>query len=60
MGTLTFVCPTTGCEVSTGVGVDRATFRRLAKTGAEISCPGCREKHKVSTIAVWLIDETNA
>ena len=39
MGTLIFVCPATGYEVSTGVEVDRATFRKLSRTGAEISCP---------------------
>ena len=31
MGTLVFVCPTTGHEVSTGVEVDRSNFRRTIK-----------------------------
>ena len=29
MGTLVFVCPTTGHEVSTGVEVDRSNYKRL-------------------------------
>ena len=28
MGTLVFVCPTTGHEVSTGVEVDRSSYRK--------------------------------
>ena len=55
MGTLVFVCPTRGHEVSTGVEVDRATFRKLSRTGAEISCPHCHDNHALSTIAVWLV-----
>ena len=57
MGTLEFVCPTTGHEVSTGVEVDRTTFRKLSKTGAEISCPHCQNNHALSTIAVWLVSD---
>jgi hypothetical protein len=55
MSTLVFVCPATGHEVSTGVEVDSATFRKLSKTGAEISCPHCKNDHALSTIAVWLV-----
>jgi hypothetical protein len=58
VGTLIFVCPNTGQEVSTGVEVDRATFRKLARTDAEISCPHCRKDHALSSIAVWLVSET--
>ena len=32
MGTLVFVCPTTGHEVSTGVEVDRSNYKRLSRT----------------------------
>ena len=32
MGTLVFVCPTTGHEVSTGVEVDRSSFKSLPRT----------------------------
>jgi hypothetical protein len=34
MGTLIFVRPASGHEVSTGVEVDRDTFRKLSRTGA--------------------------
>jgi hypothetical protein len=32
MGTLVFVCPTTGHQVSTGVEVDRSSFKSLPRT----------------------------
>ena len=57
MGTLIFVCPATGHEVSTGVEIDRATFRKLSRTGAEIFRPRCHNNHALSTIAVWLISD---
>ena len=57
MGTLVFVCPATGHEVSTGVEVDRATFRKLSRTGAAISCSRCGKTHELSTIWVWLVSE---
>ena len=31
MGTLVFVCPTTGHQVSTGVEVDRSSFKTPAE-----------------------------
>ena len=42
MGTLVFVCPTPGREVSTGVEVDRSNFRKLSRTKTAIFCPRCR------------------
>ena len=39
MGTLVFVCPTPGREVSTGVEVDRSNFRKLSRTKTAIFCP---------------------
>jgi hypothetical protein len=57
MGALIFVCPTTGHEVSTGIEVDRVTFRKLSRTGAAISCPHCHNNHALSTIAVWLVND---
>ena len=38
MGTLVFVCPTTGQEVSTGVEVDRSSFKSLPRTKTVIFC----------------------
>ena len=48
MGTLVFVCPTTGHEVSTGVEVDRSDYKRLSRTKTAIFCPRCRKNHMLS------------
>ena len=45
MGTLVFVCPTTGHEVSTGVEVDRSNYKKLSRTKAAVFCPRCRKNH---------------
>ena len=58
MGTLVFVCPTTGHEVSTGVEVDRSNYKRLRKTA--IFCPRCRKNHMLSVIWAWLVSEVPA
>ena len=42
MGTLVFVCPTTGHQVSTGVELDRSSYKRLPRTKTAIFCPRCR------------------
>ena len=57
MGTLVFVCPTTGHQVSTGVEVDRSSFKSLPRTKTAIFCPRCRKNHKLSLIWAWLVDE---
>jgi hypothetical protein len=57
MGTLVFVCPTTGHEVSTGVEVDRSSFKKLSRTKTAIFCSRCRKSHKLSVIWAWLVDE---
>ena len=44
MGTLVFVCPTTGHEVSTGVEVDRSSYKRLPRTKTAVaSCRRARD-----------------
>jgi len=57
MGTLVFVCPTTGHEVSTGVEVDRSNYKRLSRTKTAVFCPRCRKNHTLATIWAWLVDE---
>ena len=57
MGTLVFVCPTTGHEVSTGVEVDRSSYKRLSRTKTAVFCPRCRKNHILAAIWVWLVDE---
>ena len=52
MGTLVFVCPTTGQEVSTGIEVDRTSFKGLPRTRTAIFCPRCRKNHKVSDLGL--------
>jgi hypothetical protein len=52
MGTLVFVCPTTGQEVSTGIEVDRISFKGLPRTRTAIFCPRCRKM-----IWAWLVSE---
>ena len=48
MGTLVFVCPTTGHEVSTGVEVDRSNYKRLSRTKTAVFCPRCRKNHMLA------------
>ena len=43
MGTLVFVCPTTGHQVSTGIELDRSSYKSLPRTKTSIFCPRCRE-----------------
>ena len=57
MGTLVFVCPTTGHEVSTGVEVDRSNYKRLSRTKTAIFCPRCRKNHMLSVTWAWLVSE---
>jgi hypothetical protein len=54
MGTLVFVCPTTGHQVSTGVEVDRSSFKSLPRTKTAIFCPCCHKNHLLSRIWAWL------
>jgi hypothetical protein len=48
MGTLVFVCPATGLEVSTGIEMDLATLERLGLS--KIYCPHCRHAHQMAGI----------
>ena len=52
MGTLIFVCPATGEEVSTGLEMDLPTLQRL-KLG-RLYCPHCRQQHQMAGIKYWL------
>jgi hypothetical protein len=57
MGTLVFVCPTTGHQVSTGVDVDRCSFKSLPRPTTEIFCPRCDTNHLLSDISAWLVND---
>jgi len=51
MGTLVFICPTTGDEVSTGMEVE--TFESLkAET---VRCPHCLQVHRLAEIRASLV-----
>src|SRR5262245_49328859 len=57
MGTLVFVCPATGEEVSTGIEMDLATLSQLDL--AKVFCSHCRQPHHMVGVEYWLsqIDE---
>jgi hypothetical protein len=54
MGTLVFVCPTTGHEVSTGVEVDRSNYKRLSIEAAPPDGVAMTEPHKQILLAVGI------
>ena len=54
MGTLGFVCPTTGREVDTGIEVDSLSFTSLHSE--QLGCPECLETHQLSLIKVWVAE----
>jgi hypothetical protein len=56
MGTLVFVCPTSGREVFTGLEIDPASFQGLPKVLAEITCPDCAETHNLFEVETRLVD----
>ena len=57
MGTLVYICPATGEEVSTGIEMDLATLNQLDL--AKVYCPHCQQPHQMVGIEYWLsrIDE---
>ena len=52
MGTLVFLCPATGSEVSTGIDMDLATLQQLELS--KVYCPHCRQQHQMAGIRYWL------
>jgi len=54
MGTLVFVCPATGIEVSTGIEMDLPTLEGLELS--KIYCPHCRQTHQMAGIESWLTE----
>ena len=57
MGTLVFVCPTTGFEVFTGLEMDQNTFADLPSVLPDIRCPHCPKPHQLSDVTAWLAEE---
>jgi len=54
MGTLVFVCPAMGAEVSTGLDMDLATLQQLELS--KVYCPHCRQQHQMAGIRYWLAE----
>src|SRR6516225_11032285 len=52
MGTLVFVCPATGTEVSTGIGMELETLHQLEPS--KVYCPNCLQQHQMAVIRYWL------
>ena len=57
MGTLVFVCPTSGREVFTGLEIDPASFQGISKVLAEIKCPDCGGAHNLFEVESRLVDD---
>jgi hypothetical protein len=57
MGTLFFVCPETGREVSTGLDLDPTTYHSLPNGFSQVKCPGCKQTHSFSDIQPRLATE---
>lgn len=56
MGTLVFVCPTTGLKVLTGLEMDRVTFADLPSVLPDIRCPHCAKPHRLCAEASRLVE----
>jgi hypothetical protein len=54
MGTLVFVCPATGAEVSTGIEMELETLQHLELS--KVYCPHCRQQHQLTGIPYWLAE----
>jgi hypothetical protein len=52
MGTLVFVCPAMGAEVSTGIEMEPVTLQQLELS--KVYCPHCRQQHQ--GIRYWLAE----
>jgi hypothetical protein len=57
MGTLVFVCPTSGREVFTGLEIDPASFEGLRKVLAEIKWADCGGTHNLFEVESRLADD---
>jgi hypothetical protein len=55
MGTLVFICPATGQEVSTGIEMDGATL--IGLRSEQVRCPHCPQPHSLSGIRAWTVGQ---
>ena len=54
MGNLMIKCPKTGCEISTGIQMDRSTFQSMPVFFARTLCPICQTQHEWFARAAWV------
>jgi hypothetical protein len=57
MGTLIFVCPATGEEVSTRIEMRSETLESLRTE--TVRCPCCLQVHQVAGIRAWLAEPSD-
>jgi hypothetical protein len=54
MGTLYFVCPETGREVSSQLELEADSLHVITNGLYTIPCPNCREAHDLAKLHTWL------
>ena len=57
MGTLLINCPVTGKPLSTGIGIDKASFESSNFSNNSVGCPHCGGMHTWSKGDAWVADE---
>jgi hypothetical protein len=55
MGTLVYICPNSGEEVSTGIEIDLETFARLRTES--VRCRHCQQLHPLGVLAAWIVQD---
>ena len=55
MGTLVFICPTTGQKTSTGIEMNGQTL--LGLRIEQVRCPDCHQLHQISETRAWIVGE---
>lgn len=58
MAMLSFICPTTGLKVSTGIDIDSESFKCLPLKITEIACPHCKKPHALPDVKSHLVGES--
>jgi hypothetical protein len=56
MGTIMIRCPQTQQEISTGISIDRTTFRSMPVFFSRTFCPLCRVTHEWFAKDAWVCD----
>jgi predicted RNA-binding Zn-ribbon protein involved in translation (DUF1610 family) len=43
---LIFICPSTGCEIASGVESEIGTLLRIRQQRVHVHCPACGDRHE--------------